>query len=279
MRSRIVSFMLLLALLSVNVALAQVTHSFRYTPEAGTKWHEALTGELCDILLQGQPLGYSGTAKTNLQCEVVSRDADQQTSLVKLTCGEVTAKLNGQTSKPRPPAPLTLKVSELGCIALTEQSKDGFNLLDTGGVPLQIIAILAHGLRFADQTVGVGEEWACQDTYGLPGVGDVRINTRWRLMSCTDGVATVASTAAGALPNFKAPSPMGGGDMDMRNGKLYVTEMKQEFDVATSRVLTTAGKMRIEAMADLAGMQVPVVLTMQYKLEQAEPAAEAEPAK
>ncbi|MEN6544868.1 MAG: hypothetical protein ABFE07_02410 [Armatimonadia bacterium] len=279
MNLRQVTCCLLLSLCVGSHLYAQEKLALKYAPEAGTTWDETLTGKLCDILLQGQPLGYSGTATTKLKSEIVSRDADQQFCLVKLSCDDVTAKLNGQTTKPTPPTPVTLKVTELGCTSLTEQSKAGFNLLDTGGVPLQVIAILAHGLRFSGDPVGVGEEWACQDCYGLPGVGDVRINTRWRLMSFEDGVATIASTAAGALPNFKAPSPMGGADMDMKNGKLYITEMKQEYDVAKSRVLTTDGKVRIDAIADLAGMQVPVVLTMQFKLEQAEPAAAAEPAK
>ena len=265
---------LLLSLCLGGQLYAQQKLALKYTPEAGTTWEEMLTGDLRDILLQGQPLGYTGSATTKLKSEIVSRDADQQFSLVKLYCDDVTAKLNGQTTKPTPPTPVTLKVTELGCVSLPEQSKTAFNLLDTGGVPLQVIAILAHGLRFSDEAVGVGEEWVCQDSYNLPGVGDVRINTRWRLMSFTDGVATIASTAAGALPDFKAPSPMGGADMDMKNGKLYITEMKQEYDVGKSRVLTTNGKVRIDAVADLAGMQVPVSLAMQFKLEQAEPAAE-----
>lgn len=278
MKSIVPVWLAMLSLLVTTQVVGQEKQVLKITPAAGAVWEEALKGSLLDVAVQGQSVGYKGTVTATLKNEILTADPGQAFVTMKTSARDVQARLNGESSRPSAPDPVTLKVYEDGRTALeAAKGDDGFDLMDTGGVPLQIIAILAHGVRFSEEPVTKGQEWTSQDTYGLPGVGDVCINTCWRLNGIEEGVASLASTAAGILPSFKMPSPFGGGDMELRAGKLYITELKQEFDLAQSRVLTSAGKFRLDAQADLGGMQLPVSMTLDFELEQAEP--EAEPAK
>jgi hypothetical protein len=189
---------------------------------------------------------------------------------------DVAACLNGQTSKPAAPQPLLLSVDQAGKMALNaEQGQGAVNFMETGGIPIQIINVLAHTIRFSDEAVSKGDEWTLQDQYAFPGMGTVPINTRWKFVAQDGDKVTIGSTAVASLPDFKAPNPMvEGTQMDVRAGTVTITEMKQEYDTKLSRVLKTEGKLCIQAKVDMQGMQLPLVLSLKFKLEPAEAAKE-----
>jgi len=145
------------------------------------------------------------------------------------------------------------------------------DMLGSGGIPLQLLAVLTHVVRFSEEPVAVGDQWDCQDQYEVPGIGTVPINTRWKLKEVTENVASLVSTAAAALPTFKTPNPMvPGADMDVKDGKVLVTELKQQYDMGKSRVTSSQGTLKLQASVDMQGMAMAVTATVTFSAEMAE---------
>jgi len=249
-------------------AQAQEKICLRYAPAAGCAWQEKLSAELLDALMQGQPLGLKGSAQADVDASVTAVDEAAQSATVQLGLKNVQANLNGQASQPEAPAPLCLTVDQRGKMKLpADEGGAPADFMQTGGVPLQLISILAHTIRFPEDAVGVGEQWQNQDTYTLPGMGDVPIATRWKLMAVDGDVATIASTAAATIPDFKTPNPVAPGTlMDVRAARLSVIEMTQKYSLQNSRVLTTKATLTLEANIDLGGFEMPLTMSMKFEL-------------
>jgi len=263
-------------LLWTSLAVAQEA-PLRFAPEPGKKWDEKLTGQLLDASMQGQSLGIDGSASADVAAEIVGPGAAANTVNLKFVLSNVKSQLNGQASTPAAPQPLALQVDALGkmSMAVPDGQEGGVNFMDTGGIPLQMVSLLAHIIRFQEAAVGKDSEWTIEDHYNFPGMGDVPINTRWKLCGQDGTVAHISSTAVAALPDFKAPNPMvPGTEMDVRAGRVTITESMQDYDTALSRVVKTEAKLRIDAKIDMQGMQMPLALTIKYTLTAAEPPKE-----
>jgi hypothetical protein len=261
---------------TASTASAQEATRLRFAPAQGQKWNEKLTGELVDVAAQGQSLGVTGFATADIAAEVTAVDAEAKTACLKLTSSNLAACLNGQDSRPAVPQPLVLQGDQTGRLQMNAgQAEGAANFMETGGVPLQIINILVHNIRFSSQPVAKDEEWTAEDRYAFPGMAAVPMNTRWKLMGQQGDKVTICSTAVAAMPDFKAPNPMvPGTEMDVRGATVTITEMKQEYDTKLSRVLKTEGKLSIQAKVDMQGMQLPLTLALKFKLDPAEAAKE-----
>jgi len=259
----------LLAVCLPLAAQAQPKVSLRYTPALDATGEEKLSAELLEAVAQGQPLGLKGSAQADVETKVTAVNAEARTVTVQLSLVKVEATLNGQLQQPKPPEPLCLTVDQLGEMTLPEAEAGApADFMQTGGVPLHLIAILAHNLRLAENEVGVGEEWQYEDTYCLPGMGNVAIATRWKLMQLEGDTATIASTAAATIPDFKTPNPMAPGTMmDVRDAKLLVTAMTQQYSRQESRLLSSQATLCLDAKIDMGGFLMPLVLTMKFALE------------
>ena len=251
-------------------ALAQQKVLLRYAPALDATGAEKLSAELLSAVAQGQALGLKGSARTDVATKITTVNAEAHTVVLQLTLQNVEANLNGQASQPDPPAPLCITVDQLGKMTLPATDPGvPADFMQTGGVPLHLIAILAHTLRFPEQEVAVGEEWQCQDTYSLPGMGDVPIATRWKLMKLDGDTATIASTAAATIPDFKTSNPMAPGTtMDVKGARLSVTAMTQEYNMKESRLLTNQATLQLDANIDLGGFALPLTMTMKFELEE-----------
>jgi hypothetical protein len=273
----------LLGFLASAVVHAQepAKYTLRFSPELGTKCAAELTGLLLDASFQGQSLGVNGDVAASLLTETMTRDDEAQTTTIRLALEKVRANLNGQITAPASPPPLLIAVGRRGDVTdvkSEDPSTAEFGLLDTGGVPVVMVAMLATTIRFPEQPVSVDEEWESEQTYQVPGLGEVPIETRWQLVSMQEGRATVTSTATAALPDFRTPNPMvPGTEMDVRSGRAYLTELKQEYDTATSHLVTSEGKLRIDAQLEMQGMIVPVSLSMSFAVRPEEKADESAP--
>lgn len=259
-------------------------YTLRYQPEVGSKCSSRLAGVLLDVAFQGQSLGVNGDVSADLVSEAAERNDEARTTTLKLTLTKVKANLNGQISAPDAPPPVHIVIGEGGNIveAKTEaEAETPVNFLDTGGVPVVLVAMLANTVRFAEQAVAVGEEWEIEDTYKVPGLGEVPLSSRWKLTAMEEAKATVTSSAIAALPDFDTPNPMvPGTSMSVKAGRVYISDMKQEYDTATSRITKSEGKLRIDAQLDMQGMTVPVSLVMSFStkpIEASETAAETQP--
>ncbi|MHB8997586.1 MAG: hypothetical protein ACYC63_20260 [Armatimonadota bacterium] len=269
-------FVTVVATVFLSAASAQEPVCLRYAPAQGQQWNEKLTGEVVDVAVQGQSLGVTGFATADIAAEITAVNTEAKTASLKLTSSNLAACLNGQNSRPAAPQPLVLQVDQTGGLEMNAgQAQGAVNFMETGGVPLQIINILAHNIRFSSEPVAKDEEWTAEDCYTFPGMTAVPMNTRWKLVGQQGDKVTIGSTAVAALPDFKAPNPMvPGTEMDVLGATVTITEMKQEYDTKLSRVLKTEGKLSIQAKVDMQGMQLPLTLSLKFKLDPAEVAQE-----
>lgn len=259
------------AALAVSAACAQPL-TLRYCPQAGEKWCEKLAGDVVDVAMQGQSVGIPGCATADVAAEVVSADAAAKTVQVKFTLSNIAASLNGQDSKPNGSQCLAVQVDELGSMsAANPNAQTGLSFLETGAVPLQIVNVLAHTVRFSDGSIDKDEEWTIEDHYTFPDFGQVPVNTRWKVLSREGKMVTLGSAAMAVLPDFKAPNPFAPGtEMDIQKVKVTITDARQEYDTELSRVIRAEGKLRIDGTASVQGMQIPVAVCLKYTLEPAE---------
>ena len=253
-------------------------YTLRYNPAVGLKCTSRLAGVLLDAAVQGQSLGVSGDVAANMVTEVTARDGEASTTIVRLALSDVKASLNGRTTTPTAPSPLSVAIGRTGRMAeAKDQNAAEVTFTETGGIPITMVAMLASAVRFPDEAVAVGDEWRSEDTCYVPGIGESPMNSRWRLVEFNGTVATITSSASAALPDFRTRDPFASGtQMDVRAGRAYITGLKQVFDTATSRLLAAGGKLRIDAQLDMQGMTVPVTLTMSFTLKpQEQPEASA----
>jgi hypothetical protein len=251
----------------------------KYAPAANDKWQDSLDAELLDVALQGQSLGVTGAASVKLSTEVVAVDEEKNTVSLKTDFSDLKSLLNGQSSNPRIPVALAYKVDQHGEVVAVEDSEpvDQLDFIETGGVPLQLVALLAKTVRFSDEAVGVGDSWDMEDKFSVPSLGEIPINTRWTVDELTDKAVYISSKAAAVLPDFVTPNPMApGSTMEVKAGRVYLMELKQVYDLELSRVMEVEGNLRIEAMLVMQGMQMPLLLTVRFTSDPIEAPVEPE---
>ena len=259
---------LLLLCLAVP-AVAQQTYDLRYVPPADSKWQEKLSGQITEALVQGQAMGITGDAVAELELQVLSVKPEPKETTLQLGFKSIRANLNGQASQPDSTDPMKLLVDERGKMSLPD-AKDAavIDWAATGGIPLQLVAVIAHMVRLPVQPVACGQEWSYEDAYAMPGMGEVPINTRWKLTEVDDQVATLAATAAALVPDFKIPNPMAPGtQVDVKGARVNVLQMTQKYDLRTSRITESEATIKVDARVDLGGFEMPLVITLKSKLE------------
>ena len=275
-RSMLALLSLLFAVVATAAAAQQEKYTLAYNPEVGLKWEARLSGVLTDIQLQGQSLGVRGDVASKYVSQVTSKDEGKKECTVQVAVSDLAANLNGNATTPQSPQPIELRVDRKGAVSDVKGNEDAaVGFMDTGGVPIMLVAILAQTVRFGDEAVAVNDEWQFEDKYLVPGLGEVPINTRWQLAAVDGKVATLRSSAAAALPTFRVPNPMAPGtEMDVKAGQAFITELEQQYDMETSQLRSSQGKLKIAAQLDMQGMAVPVVLTMNFSLTPVEKATE-----
>lgn len=273
---RIIRLLPLLLLVS-GLAWAQEQYTLRYAPAVGSRAKMTLDARVVEAVVQGQPIGVSGQAKADLELLIKSVNEQDRSVNGQFILTNLRADLNGQPSEPRNPEPVDVVIDEFGRMKLPEADEAaGANLMDTGGIPIQLVSLLALMVRLPQQPVTVGQEWQYQDTYTLPDMGEVPINTRWKLMQVEDGVATIGATAAAVVPDFKVPNPMAPGtDMDVRGATVTVGPIVQQYRLEDSRVIESESTLRINARLDMGGFEMPLVMGIKSKMEPAEDAENA----
>jgi len=270
MRLLQVGWLLLLAACVPVAAQAQDKISLRYAPAMGTAWQEKLSTELLSAQVGDQPLGMQGGAEADVQAAVTAVDAAAGTVTLQLGLKNVQVNVNGQSTQPEAPGPLTIALNRLGQMTLRgEGGATPADFMQTGGVPLQLVSILAHTLRFPENPVAVGEAWQCQDNYALPGMGDVPVATHWKLTAVDGEVATITSSAVATPPDFKVPNPMAPGTLlDVRGARMTISAMTQKYRLTDSRVLTAEATVKVDAKIGMGDVEMPLLLSAEFELAQ-----------
>jgi len=258
-----------LLLCCLTAAHAQQKYDLRYAPVADTQWQEKLSGEVVEALVQGQAMGITGDSAADLALKVVSVDEATKKATNEVLLKNIRANLNGQVSQPADPEPMTVIIDERGQMTLPGAEEAAIiDWAETGGIPLQLVLVIAHMVRLPVQPVACGEEWSYEDVYPLPGMGNVPINTRWKLLEVDGQIATLTATAAALVPDFKIPNPMApGAQVDVKGAKISITQMTQKYDMAKSRVVASEATMKVDARLDMGGFEMPLLITLKSKLE------------
>jgi hypothetical protein len=256
----------------LTAAHAQQKYDLRYAPIVDTKWQEKLSGEVVEALVQGQAMGITGDAAADLEMHVVSVDEGTKRATNQVLLKNIKANLNGQVSQPSDPDPMVVIIDERGKMSLPGAKETAIiDWAETGGIPLQFVLVIAHMIRLPVQPVACGEEWSYEDIYPLPGMGDVSINTRWKLMEVDEQIATITATAAATVPDFKIPNPMApGAEVDVKGARISITQMTQKYDMAKSRVTESEATVKVDARLDMGGFEMPLLITLKSKLEPVE---------
>lgn len=260
------------------LAFAQEKYALVYAPAQEAKYEGKIATEIQEALLQGQAVGVTGDASASVTFKVVGVDEETKLVTAEVALKNIHANFNGNMSNPEPPAPMKLQINQKGQIRLPEEARNegALNLIDLGGIPLPLITMLGMMVRMPEQPVACGEEWSTQDIITVPGMGDAAINMRWKLMEVQDNIATIASTAAAIIPDFKVDNPMAPGmQMDIRGARMHVLQMLQKYDMEKSIVLESQATLRLEAQLDMGGgfeMPLQVTLSSQIKPVEEKPA-------
>lgn len=279
MRSSLV-IVVLLSLLTCLTAWAglDAAVTMRYTHEVGA----TATGELA-ARIEGLEMGgglamaATGSLHVTLTLEVISVD-EQGVARVRMSFGEMRSEFMGERQVTNDLQPVEFGVDCLGRpVALEEVEAGEVSLLASGGVPVQLLGVLAAVVPMPEAPVTFGEEWTVQTDTSIPGVGDVSLTTCSHLTEVADETATVSSVVGAALPDMTTPNPMGGGEVQIRQGQLTIDDLSRAIDLSSGFVSSAAGGMTLTCRANLGGMgEMPLKVLGSFELTR--PAGEQEQA-
>jgi hypothetical protein len=294
---------MLLALFVLGVACAQETPTapqpaaapqvIKYTPKLGDKLQCTAVGKLADLQVNGMSMGIKGQASGKVDAEVTAIDKETGNWTLRVSFSELKAEFAGQPRQPKPVAPVSIKITPSGEIVEVLRSNPNgtaasapnpaTDVLATGGLPLDLIAMLAFTPRFPDKAVKVGDEWAQDETRELPMVGKATVRTTNRITKLDEKTAGLATTISAALPAFEMPNPLMQGTVKVQSGKIAADKIERELDRERSLVTRSKGGIKIEMAADMGfGLPMPLVLLADFEVKPVEaeqPQAPVEPTK
>jgi hypothetical protein len=256
----------------VAIAMAAVASAadkveLRYRPPVGQVETKLMDAQLASLELGGTPLGVAASATAKMRTTIDAVSAEDKGVSMTAEFSDASAEFNGQPQKQPKLDPIAIKMSCCGEIKEFRNKGEGLDLFSTGGVPLQLIAGIADVIRLPDAAIAVGDKWDADFDQEFPTVGKVKINTTSELVSMKDGVATIKTTYATTLPDFKAPNPMQpGAQIDVKGAKLSVEKFVREYDTKTSSVRKAGGTLVIEANVDVQGFAAPVKMAADFHL-------------
>ena len=241
--------------------------TLKYKPPVGQVETKLMDAQLSSLELGGTPLGVTATATAKMRTTVDAVNADDKTISMTAEFSEASAEFNGQDQKAPKLDPVGLKITCCGEVKEFKNKGEALDLFSTGGVPLQLIAGIAGIVRLPDTAIAVGDKWDADIEQEFPTVGKVKIKTTSELVAMKGGVATIKTTYATTLPDFKAPNPMQpGAEIDVKGAKLSVEKFVREFDTKTSSVRKAEGTLVIDANVDVQGFAAPVKMCADFHL-------------
>ncbi len=275
--------MLVGVLLPCGLAVAGLDLDLTYDFEPGAESATHLAAQIDRVQMGANvPLAVTGGAEADLTLEVLSVD-EEGVATVRVSFGEVAATLMGQPQEPQSLDPIELRVDQKGRLAsvggLGEQAMDIFA---SGGVPLQLVALLGGVVELPESAVEVGESWTVDRSEDIAALGEVSMQVVSRLESLDEDEAVVLTDIQASFPDFTAKNPMQEGDVTIRNGLLTVEGMRRTIAPATGLIASASAEMGFTCMAAVGGFaELPLDVNSSFTLEAAEatePAEGAEPA-
>ncbi len=265
------------------LAQAQLQLAPQYHFEVGAQLSNHLSVRIDNVQMgTGVPLAVTGAADADVTLSVLAID-DRGVATVQALFSELAAELMGEARPSATPEPVELQVDRLGRIvgATGGPPAGDVDLFASGGIPVQVVVLLAGVVELPEAPVGVGESWVSEREQDVPGLGEVTLVTTSRLESIADGVATVSTDLRASLPDFTTRNPLQDNDITVRNGVLAVAGMERTIDLATGLPASARGAMSFDCMAAVGDFgDLPLSLTSSFSMEPiAAPAEQAQAAR
>ncbi len=270
MRRRACLLTLIVLGLACSLASAQDTQGnvmLQYAPQVGDHEDSAVVGKLTDLQMNGASLGLTGQVSGTAKLDVAAARQDTGEFTLNVAFDNLKAEFSGQPREPHPIAPAAVTMSRRGEVLKVQRLTDkpdtgadaGLGALTSGGVPLDVVMMLATSVRFPEKPVAVGQSWTLTEERDLPVVGKTKVLTVTRLLKLEGHTATLESQASSDVPAFEMDNPLLEGKIKVQSGKFTATRIEREFDMTRSVVVRAKGSFKIEMLADI-GMGVPTPL-------------------
>jgi hypothetical protein len=236
-------------MMATGVAFAGVTVDIAYDFEPGAQTASRVQASIDDVQMgRDVPLAVTGEAAVDLTLEVISVEED--TATLRGSFGEVEASLLDEAQEPTTPSPVELRVDDRGALAEVDTGDDPeLDLFASGGVPLQLVVLLAGVVEMPDGPIGVGETWSAERCQQLPQVGEIALRVESRIVRISAAEVTVITDLQATLPDFTTANPMQEGEITISDGVLTIDEMTRTIDVETGLIKSVEAEMVFDGRA------------------------------
>ena len=235
---------------AAGVAVAGVALGVSYDFAAGAKSVGQLHASIDAVELgRDVPLAVTGEATVGLTLEVTELN-EEGGATVRATFGEVEAMLLGEAQDAASPAPMVMQVDERGALVGLESGQGAqMDLFGSGGVPLELVVLMACIVEMPAEQVGVGESWAIERSQQVPEVGEIKLRTESRITSISETEVTVLTSINASLPDFTTANPMQAGEVTIGNGVLTIADMKRVVDAQSGLIRSVEAGMVFDGTA------------------------------
>lgn len=258
--------------------------ALQYAPTVGDHEESALLGKLVDLQLNEVSLGLSGQISGTLKTAVLHTNHDNGEFTLRVEIDGLKAEFANQPRQAPPIPPAEVLIARTGeVIGVTRPGAEdqdpmtsGLQAITTGGVPLDMVALMACSLRLPDTPVAVGDSWTVLETQDLPIVGPTRVTTVTRLVKVEGTRAFLESNSTADVEAFEMAHPLlDGATIKVESGKFTADKVERELDMARSLIVRAKGSFKVALAADMGfGGVTPMAALGQFDLK---PAAETAP--
>jgi thiol-disulfide isomerase/thioredoxin len=244
------------------------SYDLRLNVAANQEKQSVLYAELVDLQLSGMSMGLTGRATAKVSLRVTEAAADDQTIGLSISLSNVKAVFNEAEQSLTDMPPLNLKVDRHGKILKLElpTGSSAFDVLATGGAPVQLLVISMAVAHFPDKPVEVGEEWEFEGSQATPFGLDATLKLKGKLVKVENGKARIEYSATAYVPPFRAPNPLQPGvEMTVKNAVTELSSLVQVVDLATGLVEETAGRLSLAFDAEMEGWNQAMPVSVQIE--------------
>ena len=266
MRTAFLALGLILAALPCMAQPSPDALKLEYRPAKADQQEAQLTGNLTDVQMNGASLmGITGKMDGSVVVKVKEVDPNNGNVILQSTYTVKTVEFAGQPREPKPAAPSEVTFTKRGQVTKIvqtggEEGSSAMDLMSSGGLPIDAIALMALSLQFPEEPLKVGAEWTSQQEQDLPLIGKASITKVSRLVAVKDGKAIFESRESSEVPPFEMPNPLMQGTMKVQSAKFLADKIEREYDLKRSMITRAKGAFRLEINADM-GFGFPTPIT------------------
>ena len=258
--------LLLVVALTIATAHAGVAVDLSYTFEPQSQSPTRAEAKIDSVQMGfGVPLAVTGQAGVDMVLEVVSVDAEGSGTL-RATFGEMSASLLGEEQKPQQIDPVVMHVDRRGrLLEIASDEAPEMDLFASGGVPLQLVVLVAGVVEFPEHPVEVGEEWALARCQQLPDIGEVTMRITSRVESISDDEIVVLSDITASFPDFTTRNPLQDNEITLRNGVLTISGLRRTIDADANLLKSATAAMLFDCRAAMGGFaELPLTVSSSF---------------